>query len=198
MKTLIIDTATEQGITALYEGDTLIKEIILPKGFESSTHLISYLSDALNELKLKISDFSLIVVGVGPGSYTGLRVGITVSQAFSFACEIPLVGVSSLKGLVREGMGPFISVIDARSLGLYTQRGIRTEEGVIFEGEIQSLSLEKIILREGEVFVTSDPFLVEKKLKGYPVENVLFSHEVLYKEGLSLYSKEERGLKINY
>ncbi len=198
MKTLIIDTATEKGVVALFQGDTPIEVVTLPEGLQSSTHLMPVLSDLLARFNLEISSFSLLIVGVGPGSYTGLRVGVTIAQAFSFACGIPLVGVSSLRGFVRSNSGPFVSVIDARSGGLYMERGVREGDQVIFEGKPSLLKPKEFSLKEGEVIVTPHKNLIKDKLPGLPIFEEPISPKGLYLEGRSLLLKGETSIKIHY
>jgi tRNA threonylcarbamoyladenosine biosynthesis protein TsaB len=70
-------------------------------------------------LKITPSDFTEVICGVGPGSYTGIRVGASIALSFSFAQEIKLIGVSSLQAYEPQEEGAFISVIDAKMGGAY-------------------------------------------------------------------------------
>lgn len=188
MKTLIIDTATEKGVAALYQGDRLCEELLLPEGQQSSTFLMPALSDLFSRRNLQVSDLSLIGVGVGPGSHTGVRVGVSIAQAFSFACGIPLVGLNSLKGFVYEPPGPFISVIDARSCGFYALRGERVNGIVSFIGQPALVSLEELLKFDGMIVTPKGEALL-RKCSNLPVREVPISHGQLFEEAKSLHSQ---------
>ncbi len=119
MYSLIIDTTTERGILAIAKDVVIIKEISLPFGLQNSKFALPLLRDALTQLKITPSDFTEVICGVGPGSYTGIRVGASIALSFSFAQEIKLIGVSSLQAYEPQEEGAFISVIDAKMGGAY-------------------------------------------------------------------------------
>ena len=73
----------------------------------------------LKELKLSTSSLEAIAVSVGPGSYTGIRVGAAAAKGLAFLKSLPLVTFCSLEGFVSEREGKFASVIDARIGGFY-------------------------------------------------------------------------------
>src|SRR5579864_7928636 len=105
MQTLILDTSSEEGVLALAAEGRLVTELRLPNGPELS-----------RRLSLEVAKFpkpDQIVVGTGPGSLTGVRVGLALAQALSFGWRIPLLRVSSLEGFPEE-----VVVLDLRSSGL--------------------------------------------------------------------------------
>lgn len=112
--TLLIDTSTERGIAAIGLGSKLFAEKALPYGYQSSRHLMG----AIESFGISPQEIGAIGVGVGPGSYTGIRVGVAAAVGMSIALGCPLVGFCSLEGFVSEKEGPFTSVIDAR-IGAY-------------------------------------------------------------------------------
>ena len=88
--------------------------------------LMTLLGDLLDEAKIDYADLSRLAVTVGPGSFTGLRVGLATTRAFALALDIPLIGLSSLKALEltarHQGVqGPVCAAIDARRGQLYYQ-----------------------------------------------------------------------------
>lgn len=119
MKHLLLDTSTERGFVALAEGDHLIEAVHLPYGLQNSKFLLPSLQKLLEEHKLAVQELQLISCGIGPGSYTGIRIGASLAQALSYAQKIPLVQFSSLEGFIPDKSGPFVAVIDAKIGGVY-------------------------------------------------------------------------------
>ena len=135
MYTLVIDTATERAIAALFYNDLLVEEEKFAPGLQSSGLLLPAIANLLQHQNLSVSDLKLIVVGVGPGSYTGIRVGVAAAKALSFPNKIPLVGVCSLATMSPEVDGPYLALIDARVSGAYILSGERKEGNLINQSE---------------------------------------------------------------
>ncbi len=91
MNSLIIDTATENLYVGLYGKE---KREILEKGKNHAAVLMKKIDELLGDTKL--DEIDEIIVGVGPGSYTGVRVGVVVAKMFSWTKHIPLKEISSL------------------------------------------------------------------------------------------------------
>ena len=98
MKILLIDTSTTYLYVNFYDTDK--KETIFSKSMVThnnhSENLIPTIESGLNETKLELKDFDLVISGYGPGSYTGLRVGCVVSKMIAFTLEKELNKISSL------------------------------------------------------------------------------------------------------
>lgn len=98
MKTLLIDTSTTFLFVSFYDEEK--KERLFYKQMVShnqhSENIISVVKEGLKETNLKLKDFNKVVVGYGPGSYTGLRVGMVVAKMTAYSLNIPLYVVSSL------------------------------------------------------------------------------------------------------
>ncbi|NGX57860.1 MAG: tRNA threonylcarbamoyladenosine biosynthesis protein TsaB [Chlamydiae bacterium] len=176
---LLIDTSTEQGIVALFDGEKLLKEVKLPYGLRNSRSLLPELDRLFQEFQKRPQDLSFVAVGVGPGSYTGIRVGVVVAKMIHMTCKIPLVGVCSLKAYVPSKEGKFTALLDARVAGVYLLRGERVGERVIWLGEPKACLVEKL---EG-VLVTPQEKLKEKIL-GHQWEIVQSDGFVLGMEAL--------------
>ena len=123
---LIIDTAHAEGLLGLVnKGEVL---------FEHQVERDA-LATELAELK---TDFDQIVVGVGPGSYTGVRVGMALATGLHLAKGIPLVGVCSLCAYTPDHDGLFVSVVSAGPGGFYILEGEKKGD-VISWGEPQQV-----------------------------------------------------------
>jgi len=146
MNVLVIETATERAVIALadIEGKKVFREERLPVGLRSSDHLVPLVETLLQAQGWSASDLDAVVVGVGPGSYTGVRVGVAVAKAIVFAHQLPLVAVSSLCGFVPEQSGVFAAVVDARIGGAYVQKGESVQGAALFHGAPQLCPPEQL------------------------------------------------------
>lgn len=116
---LIIDTSTDKSLVIISNGIDVILKILLPQGAQSSRHLMSSIASGFKELHLGVSSLNAIAIGVGPGSYTGIRVAAAVAKGLAFPHQLPLIGLCSLSGFVTAQEGQFASLIDARTGGAY-------------------------------------------------------------------------------
>lgn len=121
MKILSITTSSNICGVAILENDTLLKQINQDSGLTHSETLMPLIKSLFESLKLKLSDIDLIVCDKGPGSFTGIRIGIATAKAFSDSLCIPTIGISSLEGLsYNTGKSSLIcTLIDARKNNCY-------------------------------------------------------------------------------
>lgn len=94
---LAIDTSTDMASIALLQDGAVLAELTWRCGQNHSTQLLPNLAHLLNQANLSLQSVSGIVVAQGPGSYSGLRVGISTAKGLAFSLGIPLVGVSTLE-----------------------------------------------------------------------------------------------------
>lgn len=96
MKTMILDTSSANlFVSFVVDGQEIYKRVIKTVNNHSEVFLDT-IKEGLDETNLKVGDFSKIIVGIGPGSYTGLRVSLTVAKTFAWTKDIPLYTVNSL------------------------------------------------------------------------------------------------------
>lgn len=126
-KTLAIDTSTSRTCVAIIDGQE-----VLFSGFLDGPTAHGPSLPQLVQQALKISDVGEVVVGMGPGPFTGLRVGIAFAQSFALAREIPVRGVCSLDAVAAQvNESDFIITVDARRKEVYWARytdGVRVGE----------------------------------------------------------------------
>ncbi|SFE90470.1 tRNA (adenosine(37)-N6)-threonylcarbamoyltransferase complex dimerization subunit type 1 TsaB [Alteribacillus iranensis] len=123
MKILAIDTSTHVMGVALAEDNKLLGEYVTNFKKNHSLRLMPAIHELLKELDIKPQDLDAIAVAKGPGSYTGVRIGVTTAKSMAWALNIPVYGVSSLKVLARNGTyfsGVICPFIDARRGQVYT------------------------------------------------------------------------------
>lgn len=118
MKTLLIDTSDQ--VLSLAVTDTIILgEININIKRTHSETLMPYISELLKMTNVKKSELQQIVVSNGPGSYTGVRIGVTVAKTLAVALNIPIYTVSSLFVMATSFRGVVAPVIDARRGNVY-------------------------------------------------------------------------------
>ena len=129
-KVLAIDTSTSRTSVAIIEADT-----VLFSGFLDGATAHGPSLPALVQEALAVSEVDEVVVGMGPGPFTGLRVGIAFAQSFALAREIPVRGVCSLDGIAAQiNKKDFIITVDARRKEVYWARytdGVRVGEPAV-------------------------------------------------------------------
>ena len=95
MNTLFIDTHDELiTVSFIKDKEVFIKEV---ESESHSTHLLPLIDEMLKEKNIKLNEFNRIVVVNGPGSFTGIRIGLTVAKTISYSLNIPIYTISSLK-----------------------------------------------------------------------------------------------------
>jgi tRNA threonylcarbamoyl adenosine modification protein YeaZ len=129
-KVLAIDTSTSRTSVAIIDGDS-----ILFGGFRDGATAHGPSLPALVQEALAVSDVDEVVVGMGPGPFTGLRVGIAFAQSFALARDIPVRGVCSLDAIAAQiNEKDFIVTVDARRKEVYWARykdGVRVGEPAV-------------------------------------------------------------------
>lgn len=129
-KILAIDTSTSRSCVAIIEGANL-----LYSGFRDGATAHGPSLPALVQEALAVSDVDEVVVGMGPGPFTGLRVGIAFAQSFALARQIPVRGVCSLDAIAAQVQGSdFIITVDARRKEVYWARyldGVRVGQPTV-------------------------------------------------------------------
>ncbi len=126
MRILAIDTSREICSIAIMEDGKIIKQVASKSEKEHSQTLMPKIKEVLKSAKLKMDDINLLSCSRGPGSFTGIRVGMATIKAFSDAKKIPIAGVDSLKAqaygvLIRRGRNEckILSMIDAKNENVY-------------------------------------------------------------------------------
>ena len=94
---LAIDTSTDTASIALVQGSQVLAELTWHCGQNHTVELLPQLAHLLNQAKLNLQSISGIIVAKGPGSFNGLRVGISTAKGLAFSLGIPIVGISTLE-----------------------------------------------------------------------------------------------------
>ena len=185
MYTVLLDSSNVNLSVGLAKDDVLLKEISYEAWQQQSEYMIVELNKILEEFKVDYNDVDSIMVAVGPGSYTGVRIAITIAKTMALACNAKVYPVSSL-WIEKDYQNPSICVINARSgrsyVGLYEGNKVikndsiwKNDEVVKFINENPSYSLcgnAKYLGLEGkEVSVIAQMLSLKKDLT--PIDNYL-------------------------
>lgn len=125
---LAFDTASPTVTVALHDGTDVVAEAVSSAGMRHGEHLAPLIVQVLAEAGVSRTELTGIAVGVGPGPFTGLRVGLVTARTMGHVLDIPVHGVCSLDSLAAEavasgiadvGDGPFLVATDARRKEVY-------------------------------------------------------------------------------
>jgi tRNA threonylcarbamoyladenosine biosynthesis protein TsaB len=123
MRILGIDSSVPQGSVALLENDQIISEKLLDKSSRNhSDGLLKMVDEVLSESEYRLRDIDGFSVTCGPGSFTGLRVGVSLVKGFALATEKPALGVGTLEALsasIKPTDRPICAILDARKKEVY-------------------------------------------------------------------------------
>ena len=121
MKILCIDTSSTLCSVAILENTNLINKLELNNGLTHSETLMPLIKELFDKSNLSLKDINIIVSDIGPGSFTGIRIGVATCKAFSDSLNIPCIGVSSLEVLAYniKNDGLICSTIDCKNDNCY-------------------------------------------------------------------------------
>ena len=209
MKTLAVDTSTMMATCAVLDGNYLLGEFSLNQDMSHAENLIPMIKEVLDNLKLEPKDIDLYGVAIGPGSFTGLRIGVATVKSFAHVFDRPIIGVSSLEGLAFNlpYNGIVVPMIDARRdrvyTGIYEWKGnnlINIMEPCIMyiEDLLDTLQdYENIIINGNGVYLHKDRILNE--LDGKAKLSPIGSNECRASSiGELAIKKYNKGIRDNY
>ncbi|MGL5290478.1 MAG: tRNA (adenosine(37)-N6)-threonylcarbamoyltransferase complex dimerization subunit type 1 TsaB, partial [Vibrionaceae bacterium] len=144
---LAIDTTTENcSVAVRHNGEELACSELAQQSHAAK--ILPMVDNLLAQAQLSLNQLDVIAFGRGPGSFTGVRIGVSVAQGLAFACDLPLLGISSLAALAQQtyrklGKTHVLSAIDARMQEIYAGGYVRAENG-----DWQSEIAEQVIAPE--------------------------------------------------
>lgn len=162
---LLIESATDCCSAALSDRDTIIAEKYTEEPRKQASLLVPFIKNLLEENSITINDLSAVAISCGPGSYTGLRVGLSCAKGICFGSGKPLIAVDTLACMAQCAIdaGPgeekdsyIIPMIDARRMEVYTavfdehgKRLTKTESKILDASSFNKELEEKSVLFTG-------------------------------------------------
>jgi tRNA threonylcarbamoyladenosine biosynthesis protein TsaB len=148
MKILSIDTATTTGSVAVTDGATLLAETTIARKETHSIHLMGMIDQTLELAGIDIHQIEGFAYTKGPGSFTGLRIGLSVIKGLAFINEKPIVGISSLRALAFQAVDDaclICALIDARNKEVYCAKYRWHESALVSILSPQSLGPQQLV-----------------------------------------------------
>lgn len=188
MNILAIDTSNQVLGIAILNQDQIIGELITNVKKNQTSRLMPAIHQLMKDIDMNPDQLDKIVVARGPGSYTGVRIGVTTAKSLAWALSIPVVGVSSLEVLAYQGrfsdslICPFF---DARRERVYTGLYKWTDNKLYLEHEEMNISmvhwLEKIKKYGKEImFLSPDIHLYKEIIIEYLHDFAIFPEDALH------------------
>lgn len=192
MYILNLETSTKNCSVALSKNGLVIAERHLAsEGYSHAEVLHVYIDDVLQESKVNVSELAAVAVGQGPGSYTGLRIGVSAAKGLCFAVDIPLIFINSLLNLASQTQvenGFIVSMIDARRMEVYSSI-FDKNQNIIRKTEAQILDENSFENFENQIYIVGD---CQEKVK-----TVLTDSKFIFLENIK-YPTANAMAKISY
>ncbi|MFZ9188917.1 MAG: tRNA (adenosine(37)-N6)-threonylcarbamoyltransferase complex dimerization subunit type 1 TsaB, partial [Algoriphagus sp.] len=158
---LSIETSTSICSVALHERGALLALAEIKEPGAHAEKLLLLVDEVFEKAALSFGDLDAVAVSQGPGSYTGLRIGVSTAKGIAYGLDIPLIGINTLQAMAASQaveLGEFVvAVLDARRKEVYTQTFGDTLEEIT---SIESLILEEgvfaSVLEKGKVYFVGD------------------------------------------
>lgn len=153
MTVLGIETATVGCSTAVVMNGRVLAESMSDRPRAHAERLLAQVDEVITKAGLKIPDVEGLAVSIGPGSFTGLRIGLSVAKGLAWSTGKRLAGVSTLKALARKardtgepGEGSLLlTVIDSRKGEVYCRLDRMIHGGLVAEWDERSVSIERLL-----------------------------------------------------
>jgi tRNA threonylcarbamoyladenosine biosynthesis protein TsaB len=158
MLVLGIETSTTQGGVAIINGDRLLCECVLNVEITHSERLLPAIDRALADARISLESLGGIAAAIGPGSFTGLRIGLSTVKGLAYATGVPVVGVPTLEALawnLPAARWQVCAVLDARKQEVYAALFRHEPEGLVRVMEDTALTPEALcgLIRKPTLFV---------------------------------------------
>lgn len=183
MKTLAIDTSTYTLSIGLADGDVILAEQVTNVKKNHSIRVMPAIQTLMNEADIKPEDLEKIIVTNGPGSYTGVRIGVTIAKTLAWTLNIPLAAVSGLASLAASAPlveGLVSPVFDARRERIFTGLYRLSNGAVQPVLEDRNVSVaewctELLLQKEPVLFVGQESKIYEKVIAEQMGEQAVFA-----------------------
>lgn len=188
MLILAFDTTTPYGSVALLEDDLLLGEVATGRVASHSVRLLPAIDFLLRQFSLSIQEVDALAVAAGPGSFTGIRVGLSTAKGLALAANKPIAPVSALKALALKarsaGDYPVAAMVDARQgevfAALFKIKG-DSIEAILPEGAFNPDKFLDLLPKRGKIiFIGSGVEIYRDKIKHSLGERANFTSRTFF------------------
>lgn len=199
---LNIDTSSKSTSVALAEDGVLLKLVEEHEVVSHASKLTPFIEEVLKSAQKKPSDLSAVAISIGPGSYTGLRIGLSVAKGLCYALKIPIIAISPLESMAvylknnySKNNKLFVSVMNSRKNEIYCT--IITDENNNIEGPnavvldssfLEDYNSQNIVIA-GSGLEKVKEVLINENVEY--IENLNFSALFMIEQTFNLYLKDE-------
>jgi len=145
MFSILLDSSNTSLTVGLAKDDVLLESISYEAWQTQSEHMIPELDKLLDKYNVERNQISDVVVAIGPGSYTGVRIAITIAKTIAAVLPVKVYAISSLR-CQKDGKNPSICVINARSgrsyFGVYEDDKVLVEDQILTNDKVQEYIAE--------------------------------------------------------
>ena len=145
MFSILLDSSNTSLTVGLAKDDVLLESISYEAWQTQSEHMIPELDKLLDKYNVERNQISDVVVAIGPGSYTGVRIAITIAKTIAAVLPVKVYAISSLR-CQKDGKNPSICVINARSgrsyFGVYDDDKVLVEDQILTNDKVQEFIAE--------------------------------------------------------
>ena len=187
MRYLFIDTASSNLIITIVENNKLIYNYIDSNNSDTSSKVMPIIDEAFSKTNLDVKDINKIFVVTGPGSFTGIRVGVTIAKTIGFCLNIPIIEISELELLATKSTNKEynIPIIDARRGYVY---------GAIYDKNLNAIVNDRyILLSDLEKQYPSNYEIINQDNKDLDLLKIISKHE--FDEGVNAHNLNPNYLK---
>ena len=185
MKILGIDTSSKFLSLAISEDKDIIRQEDHLLDRKHASLMIPEIKKMLEHANLSVDDIDAFVIGLGPGSFTGLRIGVSTVKGFGIATKKPCIGVPSIDALalnIDEKDSNIIPIIDAKRENVYSAIYRKKGYQVIRLSGYQLVTIDKLMAKiRGHAVIFGDGLLIyREKIKHFNKEVVFLDEEYWY------------------
>ena len=187
MYLLNIETATKNcSVSVAKNGEIILCKETAEEGYSHAEKLHVFIEEVLQQVGITFKDLKAVAVSQGPGSYTGLRIGVSAAKGLCYSLDIPLISVDTLTSLanqVVENDGVIIPMIDARRMEVYSAV-FNSDKKMIREVKAEILTEESFLDYTEKVYFVGDSN--EKAKSILTKSNFIFLDEIVYPSSKSM------------
>lgn len=183
MLSLFIDTHSDQIIFALYKNEKLLSKTIIEEKKNHSAICMPELIKFLEDQKTEVEDITDIIVVNGPGSFTGVRIGVTIAKTLAYTLNIPIRTLTSLETLIYGFKEDIVAAMEEKN-GYYLGTWYKNEKKVdhyeyLNKKEFETIKSEKKIIEPTEIeFENLSKFAHEKEVTNPHAVNPLYIKKI--------------------